>query len=302
MPIKLPRKLGILYVAILTLVIMSGVTAPQGLGDGEEYNMGTYHSYRAEATAKAGNDLRYSGFVNPSREGLIAGQGGTHYLEDMVAAAFIGINAELMPLISEIEMAPEPEYVIHVVSKGENLSRISSLYGLSYQEVAIYNDIMDPNIIFVDQELKIPLDEAVRERLAVRTLASRQAVAPSERDTQLLAKVIHWEARGESYSGKVAVGAVVLNRIKSSKFPNTLRAVIYQPKQFSGADTTAFANIKPDSSSLDAAKEALRGSDPTNSALYFLNQDKVIARRGGLPSWLQRLSFTVKIGNHWFYK
>jgi N-acetylmuramoyl-L-alanine amidase len=319
--LRLPRKIEVVYVAIFALVMLSGVTAPQEViivVDGEELSYRTYHTRVADVIAEAGIELRGEDQVTPHREGLLGTERRIHidrafqrqeetlYARDIPGELSEITIEEFLTVMPEIEKASPPEYTIHVVIAGENLSRISSLYGLSYQTVALYNDILDPNLILVGQELKIPTNEAtlriLDERvLEERALVSRQS-ALSESETYLLAKVIHWEARGEPYKGKVAVGAVVLNRVHNSKFPSTLHKVIYQPKQFSGVDTTAFANMKPDSSSMEAAKEALRGNDPTNTALYFLNQNTVIARRGSLPSWIQRLTFTVRIGNHWFYK
>jgi N-acetylmuramoyl-L-alanine amidase len=312
-PLRLPRKIEVVYVAIFALILLSGVTAPQEVTivvDGEEHSYRTYHTHVAEVIAQAGIELRNEDQVTPSREGLVGterrisidrAQAGAVYAAGL-PVEFPEIRMEeVMVAIPEVELASVPEYLIHIVIKGENLSRISSLYGLSYQTVALYNDIFNPNLILVGQELKIPTNEGAIKTLQERTLASRYS-APSENETYLLAKVIHWEARGEPYLGKVAVGAVVLNRVNNSKFPNTMPKVIYQPKQFSGVDTTAFANIKPDSSSIEAAREALSGNDPTSRALYFLNQNTVIARRGSLPSWIQKLTFTVQIGNHWFYK
>lgn len=85
-----------------------------------------------------------------------------------------------------------------------------------------------------------------------------------------LAKLIHGEARGESFEGQVAVGAVVLNRVQSSAFPSSIPQVIFQKGQFTAIDDGQF-NTKPTATSYKAARKALNGVDPTNGALYYYN-------------------------------
>lgn len=113
--------------------------------------------------------------------------------------------------------------------------------------------------------------------------------------TELLARLINGEARGETYQGQVAVGAVVLNRVKSSKFPNTIPAVIYQKGQFSCVTDGQFdKKIDSNSTVYKAAKEALSGIDPTNGALYFYNPKTAKSK------WLFSLKTVATIGNHRF--
>lgn len=113
--------------------------------------------------------------------------------------------------------------------------------------------------------------------------------------TDLLARLINGEARGESYKGQVAVGAVVLNRVKSSQFPNTIPAVIYQKGQFSCVTDGQFNKaISKDSTVYKAAKEAISGVDPTNGALYFYNPKTAKSK------WLFSLKTVATIGNHRF--
>ncbi|MCC6094991.1 MAG: cell wall hydrolase [Eubacterium sp.] len=94
----------------------------------------------------------------------------------------------------------------------------------------------------------------------------------SDDEVQLLAALIHCEAGGESYTGKVAVGAVVLNRVNSSAFPNTISEVIYQSGQFTPASSGALASTLAsgvDAECYAAAEDALQGSNPVGSCLYF---------------------------------
>lgn len=115
----------------------------------------------------------------------------------------------------------------------------------------------------------------------------------SEADVNLLARVIYGEARGESYVGKVAVGAVVLNRIKSASFPNTMSGVVYQKYAFT-AVSDGQINLTPNEECKKAAKDALNGWDPSYGALYYYNP------RTATSSWIFSRQTTVIIGNHVF--
>ncbi|HBF44674.1 MAG TPA: spore cortex-lytic enzyme [Clostridiales bacterium] len=115
----------------------------------------------------------------------------------------------------------------------------------------------------------------------------------SDNDLNLLAKLIYGEARGESYTGQVAVGAVVLNRVKSSSFPNTISGVIYQKNAFT-AVSDGQINLTPDQTARKAAKDALNGWDPTNGALYYYNPSIATS------SWIFSRKTLTTIGNHVF--
>lgn len=103
--------------------------------------------------------------------------------------------------------------------------------------------------------------------------SSGKKVGYKSSDVQLLARCIYAEGRGEPYIGKVAIGACVMNRIKSSKFPKTIAGVIYQPKAFSAVDDGQM-NMSPDESAIKAAREAMSGWDPTGGAIYYFNPAK----------------------------
>ena len=112
---------------------------------------------------------------------------------------------------------------------------------------------------------------------------------------ELLARLINGEARGEPYIGQVAVGAVILNRVKSPKFPNTIAGVIYQNNQCSSVKDGQFdVAIEEGSTVYKAAQEAMNGSDPTGGALYFYNPSKTKSK------WLFSLETTTTIGKHNF--
>lgn len=112
-------------------------------------------------------------------------------------------------------------------------------------------------------------------------------------DVYLLARLISAEARGEPYSGQVAVGAVVLNRVKHPSFPNTMSGVIYQKGAFSCLDDGQFDQPIADAS-YSAAREALNGSDPSGGAIYYFNPDTATNK------WIWSRPLIVKIGKHRF--
>ena len=117
----------------------------------------------------------------------------------------------------------------------------------------------------------------------------------SNSDVNLLARLIYGEARGESYVGQVAVGAVVMNRIKSSSFPNTMAGVIYQSYAFT-AVADGQINLTPDASAKKAAQDAMNGWDPTYGAIYYYNPKTATSQ------WIFSRQTTVTIGNHVFAK
>lgn len=114
---------------------------------------------------------------------------------------------------------------------------------------------------------------------------------------ELLARLINGEARGEPYKGQVAVGAVVLNRVKSSDFPDTISGVIYQKGQFSSV-TDGQINKAIDSVSTvyEAARDAINGVDPTNGCLFFYNP------KTAKSTWIYSRPVVVTIGKHRFTK
>lgn len=115
----------------------------------------------------------------------------------------------------------------------------------------------------------------------------------SDADVALLARLIYGEARGESYVGQVAVGAVVLNRIKSASFPNTMSGVIYQRYAFTAVDDGQI-NLTPNATAKKAAQDAMNGWDPTYGALYYYNPATATS------GWIFSRKTTVTIGNHVF--
>ena len=115
----------------------------------------------------------------------------------------------------------------------------------------------------------------------------------TDADLYLLARTIYAEGRGEPYTGQVAIGAVVMNRVRSSQFPNTISGVVYQRHAFT-AVSDGQINLTPDDKAMKAARDAMNGWDPTGGALYYYNPAVATS------SWIfDRQTITV-IGKHVF--
>ena len=114
-------------------------------------------------------------------------------------------------------------------------------------------------------------------------------------DINLLGRIIYGESRGEPYTGQVAVGAVILNRVKSNSFPNTIAGVIYQPGAFD-AVSDGQINMTPNSTAKKAAQDAINGWDPSYGAIYYFNPSTATNK------WIWSRPMTVTIGKHRFCK
>ena len=115
----------------------------------------------------------------------------------------------------------------------------------------------------------------------------------TESNIYLLARIISAEARGESYTGQVAVGAVVLNRVEHPSFPDTISGVIYQKGAFTAVTDGQFDQPIA-SSAYNAARDALNGWDPSGGAIYYYNPDKTSNK------WIRSRPVITRIGNHFF--
>ena len=119
----------------------------------------------------------------------------------------------------------------------------------------------------------------------------------SQADTQLLARAVNGEARGEPYEGQVAVAAVILNRVKHSSFPNTVSGVIYQPGAFTAvSDGQINVPISEGSTVYKACSDAINGWDPSGGAIYYFNPDTAT------NAWIWSRPLIVQIGKHRFCK
>lgn len=124
---------------------------------------------------------------------------------------------------------------------------------------------------------------------------SSQTSGSNSSDINLLSHLIYGEARGEPYTGQVAVGAVIMNRVKSSSFPNSIAGVIYQRGAFD-AVSDGQINMSPDSTSKKAAQDAYNGWDPSYGAIYYFNPATATNK------WIWSRPLTITIGKHRFCK
>ncbi len=171
----------------------------------------------------------------------------------------------------------------YTVKRGDTLHRISRRVGVSLAQLRSWNGLWTDHLR-VGQRLTIPTQTTG----ATGGRGSRAGV-----DRYLLARLVHAEAEAEPYSGKVAVAAVILNRIESPRFPNTLAGVVYQPLAFeSVANGRIYTN--PSSESIKAAGDAINGWDPTGGALFFWNPAKPVSR------WIWSRRILTRIGKHVF--
>lgn len=133
--------------------------------------------------------------------------------------------------------------------------------------------------------------QALGISLSSNTSSSSQTT--SSTNLNLLARVVYGEARGEPYTGQVAVAAVVLNRVKSSSFPNTVAGVVYQSGAFDCVSDGQI-NLTPNQSAYNAARDALNGWDPTYGCLFYYNP------RTATSKWMLSRTVKLNIGNHAF--
>ena len=131
--------------------------------------------------------------------------------------------------------------------------------------------------------------------MGITSSSSSSSSSNNSSNVNLLARVVYGEARGEPYTGQVAVAAVVLNRVKSSKFPNTIAGVVYQSGAFD-AVADGQVNMTPDATAKKAAQDALNGWDPSYGAIYYFNPSTATNK------WIWSRPMTVTIGKHRFCK
>lgn len=136
---------------------------------------------------------------------------------------------------------------------------------------------------------------AGKATLAAMGIQSSSSTGSDSNNLNLLARIIHGEARGEPYNGMVAVGAVVLNRVSNPNFPSTIAGVIYQSGAFD-AVSDGQINLTPSTQAYNAARDALNGWDPTGGAIYYFNPATATNK------WIWSRPHTITIGNHRFCK
>ena len=134
---------------------------------------------------------------------------------------------------------------------------------------------------------------ATLRALGMSTTGGESSASSQSNSVDLLARVISAEARGEPYSGQVAVGAVILNRVEHPSFPNTIAGVVYQPWAFTCMVDGQFNEPVADSA-YRAARDALNGADPSGGAIYYFNPDTATS------TWIWSRPLITVIGKHRF--
>ena len=167
---------------------------------------------------------------------------------------------------------------------------IDGIYGSQTQEAVRY--FQRKNGLKVDG---IAGPETLKAMGIFSSSSSGSSSSTNSNDLNLLARVVYGEARGEPYTGQVAVAAVTLNRVKSSSFPNTLAGVVYQAGAYD-AVRDGQINLTPDSTAKKAAQDAMNGWDPSYGAIYYFNPATATNK------WIWSRPMTVTIGNHRFCK
>ncbi len=128
---------------------------------------------------------------------------------------------------------------------------------------------------------------ATLDKLCISTIQASQS------DLDILAAVIYGIGMGEPYTGKVAIGAVILNRVESEQFPNSIEEVVYQYGKFNPVKDGSI-NLMPNAAAIQAAMDALNGWDPTGGALYFWNPETSTSK------WIWSIPVKIRIGRYLF--
>lgn len=160
----------------------------------------------------------------------------------------------------------------------------------------IYGPLTKKAVRYFQSKNGLVVDGIVGKKTAAAlgmTLSSSGSASQSSNDLNLLARCVYAEARGEPYTGQVAVAAVVLNRVKNASFPNTIAGVIYQPYAFTAVDDGQI-NLTPNQTAYKAAQDALNGWDPTYGCLYYYNPATATS------SWIWSRQTVLTIGKHVF--
>ncbi len=193
----------------------------------------------------------------------------------------------LIPLKNDSEETNS--HSIYTVKQGDTLWKIALQYNMDLDHLMKSNHLKG-DLIHPGQKLKI--------NQAVYGSSDKGKSDSSDQDLYWLARIIEAEAEGEPYLGKVAVGSVVMNRVDSNAFPDTVKSVIFQQLngryQFSPVASGKIYRVSPSEDSYRAAKEAINGVDPTNGSLYFYNP------KISTSKWILTRKVVKIIGNHNF--
>lgn len=242
-------------------------------------------------------------------------------------------NVDLIYLEQKLSPSVGKDTTNYIVRPGDTLWLIAEKYGVTVRELMTINHILEPDHIEVGQKMLIPtmggaattappdkttvkepVSKAVKtpektppktpakepvKTPSAKTVTYRSSASYSAAELDLFARLVHAESAGEPFQGQVAVAASILNRVRSSRYPNNLSGVIYQIEsgyyQYSPV-LDGRINQPASDSARRAVQEALSGSDPSKGALGFYNPHKTSNH------WVRSQPVTTTIGNHVFFR
>ncbi|MCP1354794.1 cell wall hydrolase [Aneurinibacillus migulanus] len=208
----------------------------------------------------------------------------------MLLSAFI-LGSVAGPIHNRAEAASTLKYGMKNGAVKDLQVRLGTLGHLSAKATGYYGTLTEAAVRKFQREQGLSIDGVA----GPNTMARLARLTVSKAELDKLARVIHGEARGESFEGQVAVGAVVMNRLKSDKFPKTIHDVIFQPGAFTAVSDGQY-KLKPSKQAYRAARAAIRGQDPSGKSLYYFNPDIATSK------WIWTRHQTKKIGKHIFAK
>jgi N-acetylmuramoyl-L-alanine amidase len=210
------------------------------------------------------------------------------YLALMIAA-FMFVSFQFVQHPGKKAFAKTIDNVeIYTAKKESSLSKISKQFGVAEKKIQKANYKKTDKVSAGDKLIIPPAPK--KKKLKAE---NKMALSTAEKD--LLARLVHAEAKGEPHSGKVAVAEVVLNRVEDKKFPDTVKEVIYEDRQFEPVDN-GMINKPAGKDSKKAVQEALTDKRKDGDSLFFFNPSKTNSK------WLRTRAVTKEIGNHRFAK
>lgn len=218
------------------------------------------------------------------------------FSKGIVAVAVMTVGVLTLPVASKAETTKTLSF-----AKG---SKGGYVYDIQHRLHQLGHYKGPQNGIFDSQTEKAVQNFQKSEKLPMDGEVDRQTLnriwdqSLTKADVDLLAKAVYSESRGETMKGKIAVAAVVLNRVDAKEFPDSIREVVYQKRAFTAVEDGQI-NLKPDQEAYEAVYKAIQGQDPTNGAIYYYNPKTATSK------WMKQRaakSKTTKIGNHVFMK
>jgi N-acetylmuramoyl-L-alanine amidase len=190
----------------------------------------------------------------------------------------------------------ESDNIVYTATVSQNKEIQQRLKDLGYYKAAV-DGVIGPKSIAAIKAFQKDNGLVVDGIVGSKTAAALKISSPTQNsgDLNLLAKCVYAEARGEPYTGQVAVAAVILNRVKNANFPNSISGVIYQPWAFTCVNDGQI-NFQPNQTAYNAARDAMNGWDPSYGSIYYYNPATATSK------WIYSRQTIVRIGKHVFAK